>query len=179
MKEKKLNKKVRETRKKTKEALLKFFETKKIDTITVMDLHQETGYSRQTFYRHYKSVDEVFEDIVSEMFEDFVSDYLSATIITLNEFLCLFFHWAKDKMEEINLFLNAGCMNLLMQLYFELTMDVLDEVLPGAFGNKEESSKEKLILLGSIMSMAYHWILTGFLDSPEQIADYIESKLNL
>jgi hypothetical protein len=29
------------------------------------------------------------------------------------------------------------------------------------------------------MSMAYHWIMTGFSDSPEQLADYIESKLNL
>jgi AcrR family transcriptional regulator len=176
---KKLNKTARETRKKTREALLKLFETKKIDGITVMDIHQKTGYSRQTFYRHYKSVDEVFEDIVSEMFDAFESDFLTGKEINLNEFLCLFFHWAKDEMKEINLFLKAGCVNLLIQLYFTLTMDVLDKAMPTKFSRDETASKEKLILLGTIMSMAYHWIMTGFSDSPEQLADYIESKLNL
>ncbi|HOO33923.1 MAG TPA: TetR/AcrR family transcriptional regulator [Thermotogota bacterium] len=176
---KKLNKTACKTRKTFKEALLKLFETKKIDVITVMDLHEATGYSRQTFYRHYKSIEDVYKDIITDMFKGFTEQDVPGKTVSLNEFICGFFHWIEKNIKTVDLFLNAGCETILIRMYYTLTLDVLEGILPKKDCSEAERTKEKLILLGVIMSMVYYWFETDFSDTPEQMATYIESRLVL
>ncbi len=178
MVKKKKNKTASKTCKKIKEALLTLFETKKIDMITVMDIHEVTGYSRQTFYRHYKSVEEVYKDIISDMFKKFATENILNKNLSLNSFLCCFFQWIEKEMQIVELFLNARGETTLIRLYYTLTSDLLEEIIPVKDISEDMRYREKLILLGGIMSMVYYWIETGFSDSPKELANYIESKLN-
>jgi AcrR family transcriptional regulator len=177
---KKLNKTARETQKNIKDALLRLLETKKLDEITVIEIHQEARCSRQTFYRHYKSVEEVCVDTIKEIFEDFFKEHIGGKKLSLNKFLHLFFDLMLSKKAIINLFLDAGCEMILIKLYFTIVLNIMDTVLPKKENvSSEKRCRENLIILGAIMSMAYYSFENGFVDSPEQLASYVESKLNI
>lgn len=151
--------------------------------ITVSDLVREAGVGRASFYRLFSSVDDVMNEI-SDVFYEKVT----------HEIVPLFF---RDREQSLK--------NFLLKVYSKLKFDgdIGVPILPDNRNyimsrlakrfEKELSEiettdtiKDKYILpvsVSIIMTIAKHWMSTGFRESAEEIADLayklIKNNLNL
>lgn len=55
------------TRRAVKLALLKLLKTKPISSVTIKELTAQAGINRNSFYTHYKNIDNIFDDINCDM----------------------------------------------------------------------------------------------------------------
>ena len=58
-----------------KEALLLLLEKKDIEYITVKEICEKAGVNRSTFYLHYDSIDELFEDVIDMLNNEFRNSF--------------------------------------------------------------------------------------------------------
>lgn len=57
------------------EALLILLETKDIDYISVKEICEKAGVNRSTFYLHYDTIDDLFEEIIENTNIEFISSF--------------------------------------------------------------------------------------------------------
>lgn len=71
MEEKKLDRRVRKTKRQLRQALTTLLQEKPIQNITVREITEMVDINRGTFYLHYKDVYDMLEQIETEIFEEF------------------------------------------------------------------------------------------------------------
>lgn len=71
MEEKKVDRRVRKTKRQLRLALTKLLQEKPIKDITVREIADMVDINRGTFYLHYKDVYDMLEQVEAEMFEEF------------------------------------------------------------------------------------------------------------
>jgi AcrR family transcriptional regulator len=75
MEEKKLDRRIRKTKKTLLQALTKLMSEKKINSITVKELTDLADVNRSTFYLYYKDIFDMVENIETELVNDFSEAY--------------------------------------------------------------------------------------------------------
>ena len=71
----KLDRRIQKTRTAMKEALLTLMEEKDFPKITITDIVSVSNINRGTFYKHYESKEELFNDLINDVLRDLILSY--------------------------------------------------------------------------------------------------------
>ena len=151
------------------EALLQLMKKKPYHTITITELCEKAGVARVSFYRNYKSKDAVLVKLIEAITENFRS---STQIIYQNDppeafFVMLMTHM-KNQRDLCDLLYQA------QMLY--LVSDEFDRVFQSVYAGKYDPYKSSFIS-GGIYSVFYHWLRSGWRETPREIADKLAEVL--
>lgn len=113
MEEKKLDRRIRKTKKTLLQALTKLMSKKKINSITVKELTDLADVNRSTFYLYYKDIFDMVEKIETDLINDFSEAYdkFSKEATTYDDLLAFFiylFEFVQINAELFKIFLGHG-----------------------------------------------------------------------
>lgn len=113
MEEKKLDRRIRKTKKTLLKALTKLMNEKKINNITIKELTDLADVNRSTFYLYYKDIFDMVERIETELINDFSEAYdkftnEATTYDDLFSFFIYLFKFVEDNAEMFKIFLCHG-----------------------------------------------------------------------
>ncbi len=113
MEEKKLDRRIRKTKKNLLQALTKLMFKKKINSITVKELTDLADVNRSTFYLYYKDIFDMVEKIETELINDFSEafDKFSKEAVTYDDLFSFFiylFEFLQVNGEMFKIFLCQG-----------------------------------------------------------------------
>jgi len=169
-----------QTRQAITDAVLQLMKDKKLSDISVKDIHQKTGYSRQTFYRHYNTVEDVVEQMLNDEYEGFIGDFLSSETVTLKGFIEKFLSTCKREPEKMRLLMMEGNEHLLLRGSSNIILKSLDFVISKeAYADQAEFYLTKKMVLGTLTAITNHWIENGFRETEEELASFIVSNLKI
>ena len=94
------NQRIRITKMLLKQALIKLLYEKKIDKITVSELCEHAGINRSTFYKHYGSQFDVYDEIEQDFFTAAL-EMLTSEKEGEKTGICRFLEFLKQKKEEV------------------------------------------------------------------------------
>lgn len=141
------------------------------EDITIKQITLQADVSRQTFYRHFKSK----EDII-RIYSDVICDEIAERLLGIEEksvenlFRCYFLFWNEHK-DILELVRVSNCEHLLIAHYNEVMMDTLD-ILKDFLTqyNDGEFALIKAFLIGGLYNMKMFWQNQGYQEKPEEVA---------
>ena len=155
--------------------LLTMMGTLRFEEISVSDLCNQAGFSRKSFYRYfsgkegalYALIDHTLWELESYPFTENWSDKN-----TYREKTVWFLQFWKNQRPLLDALDNSGFSELLSQRIIEYAKSRpggIRRFLPGA--NEEFLEYATTFGIYGIMSIVYSWHRSGYLQTPEQIAD--------
>jgi hypothetical protein len=155
-----------EVRDKFFQALMSLLKEKPASEITITELISHSGAARVSFYRNYKSINDVLYDKLDAMIEEYNQHKLTDfEKYDDYEFILNLFLFYKKYADVI---LTANRANI--------SIDVLDEIsdyLISINGDMKENSIRKYELYyysGAWYNVVIHWLESGMKESPEDMA---------
>ena len=171
---KKIDRRVARTRKALADALISLTKEKDYDQITIRDLTERADVGYATFYRHYKSKDELLSQFVRRVAQD-VWDQIKPEMSPYEEALAMF-KALEPHRDGILLGLSFPREHPVMKPAWD---DVMDKVL-ALYAAKDESAIPLDVsvnhLMNSVVELIRWWLVEGQDYSPEQMAT-IQSEL--
>lgn len=144
-------------------ALIDILRVKNFQDITVSQLCDRAGVSRRTFYRHYKNIVDVLEEITSVISENFSKALAANHERSEKEFLLSYFEFWKSHKKMLILLSKNNLIHLLF--------------MPGmlAFAKYKQKDLEDIQLIfnyGGLWSVLTFWLNSPNADrNPDEIVD--------
>ncbi len=149
--------------------LIQLMESKALDDITITELVKKANVSRMTFYKYYKSKQEVLSDYMYELVNNYVQDTKKRKNIgSFHEFkrICHCFEFFKQYSPLIKILVNAHMYSVIINAVNNY-MDTY--VLPVS-----HYSRYELYYYGGALCNTYiKWIESGMIEAPEEIAKMV------
>lgn len=146
--------------------LIQLMKTKEFDDITITELVKQANVSRMTFYKYYKSKQEVLSDYMYELVNDYVADTKKRMDIgKFHEFrrICHCFEFFKQYSPLIIILINANMYSVIINAVNNY-MDTY--VLPIS----HYSRYELYYYAGALCNTYIKWVESGMIEAPEEIA---------
>lgn len=145
------------------EALIILMKKKDYASITNKEITDKAGLSHITIYRNFKNKDEIIKYYLDEITNQFIkTKNVDYNPNNFKEYLIVLFTHLKEK-EDIGILLyNANLIHLIK--------DEFDKI----FYNKAKNIKEQYnyyFISGGLYNIYYNWLLNGFKETPQEIAD--------
>ena len=162
------------------DALLELIRRKDADKITVKDLVEVCGSSRQTFYYHFKDIYDLVEwaceEDVKEILED-KDDYKTWT----QGFLNLFEEVLKNKPFILNVYRSVGreqVENYLYKIVYDLLLNVIEEKAQGMTVRDEDKEFVADFYKYAFVGLMLDWVKNGMKEDPHKIVKKVEFLLS-
>ena len=156
------------------DALLQLMKEKTYNEITIKELTARANLDRKTFYRHFKTKDDILELPSKEIFDKYVEKLESLPQLTSHEVLKTYFHLC---LQHIDFFKLLQTHNLQMVILIKLS-----EYLPmlnDMFLDKQIYSKKSIWELtyeaGGLWNITILWIRNGAKETPDEMARIVNS----
>lgn len=152
------------------EALLFLMEKNDYDKITVTDITREAGISRMTYYRNYKSKDDILIKYFKDKWGGFLESAKPASPEEAKAFFTLLFTIFGENRSLISHIIRAERFDLLFDIfegYNKLMITALSK--NGRFGVGDKY--ETIYRVGGIFYIIKNWIDGGDAESPEEMAE--------
>lgn len=165
------------TRKAIAEAFIQIAEKKEINKITTVELCREAGINRNTFYSHYYSVDEVFNELKALFFEEIDQNFAdnikdNSGRLTISVFRTLYKHKELSKI----IFLNESNKNVVNEIFDRYRNELQQKLYDYAPGITE---KEKLLLFNyikcGITGTIVTWLSNEYTFSPDDVSKFLKN----
>ena len=144
-----------------------------LDKITVIDVVNDCGVNRQTFYYHFQDIYNLLAWIYKTEAVDGIADYRTYTTWPQG-FLMIFQYVAANKAFCKNTFHSIGREHLERFLH-EVTYDLLMSVINEVAGNKNVSENEKDFIANfytyAFIGLMTSWIQDDMQEDPKHIID--------
>ena len=182
-KEKKIDRRVRKTRRALKEALINKMKDKPIQEITVREIADEIDINRGTFYQHYRDIYDMLYQIESELFEEFDdllnhSDRLESKGIksTFIGFVTLL----KENSDLVLVLLSSNGDPAFVDKVKALVREhVIDEWMhANSTGVTPYFDYYYEFVVAGCIGLFQKWLATGAIESPEKLAQLVDVILN-
>ena len=141
------------------ESLLSLMKEKNYQDISISELCKKAGLSRQTFYQHYQSKNEVLEKHIDQLCEKFVNMVRYGDVNTVQELAYTFFVYFRQHTAFIKTLMEndlTGILSRRFPVYMEQLFDVL------GFVKKEVPTYQKKyyfsFVTGALVEMLIRWI---------------------
>lgn len=149
--------------------LIHIMEVKSLEDITITELVKKANVSRMTFYKYYKSKQEVLSDYMYEIVNDYTEDARKRTDIGgLHDYkhICHCFQFFKQFSDFIKILLNANMYSVIINA---LNNYMDSYVLP----TSNRSRYELYYYAGALCNTYIKWVETGMIETPEEIASIV------
>lgn len=139
-------------------ALFKLMKTKDYQDITVSAIVRTAGVSRNSFYRNYKSIEDILRQYLIEQTSKWWAEYLAH--LHPNVIEETFQHFLNMR-EEILLLYKAGLSHLLMEHIAMCGKQSLTGELSNAY--------QTAFMSGGLWGLTNEWVLRGMKETPQQM----------
>lgn len=156
-------------------ALMNLIAVKPFDKITVTELVLRSGVSRMSFYRNYKTKEDVIFDMCTELktqLTESISDkeYKNDP----RRWYCDFFGSAKSHENEIALLFSA---NMPQSVSYKI-LSAVGDVFIGLSPTEEDKYKASA-WVGALIGILFRWFSSGMKESPDEMADLCMKLINI
>lgn len=151
-------------------ALVELIAVKPFDKITITELVTRSGVSRMSFYRNYKTKEDVIADICADL-ERQLSESLAgkAAETDAKKWFTGFFGKVRIYEKEVALLFSS---NMPQSMSFKLLCSVID-VLMKLSGSEDEYMVYAWV--GALTGIVFRWLSGGMKESPEEMAELCSS----
>ena len=152
-------------------ALFNLMKKKNFENISITEITNKAGVSRNSFYRNFNSK----EDIVKRWIKDITDCFLNTSDINYKQddtqeyFIKLFTHLEKYKDHAILIY-KANLTHLLKEEFESRILKIYE---------KEYGSYKSYFLAGGIFNVYYYWLMNGGKETPEELASNINKYLKI
>lgn len=149
--------------------LIKLMEVKSIEDITITELVKEANVSRMTFYKYYKTKQEVLSDYMYEIVNEYMEDAKKKPEIGgLHDYkhICHCFQFFQQFSQFILILIQANMYSVIINALNNY-MDTY--VLP----TTNRSKYELYYYAGAICNTYIKWVESGMEETPEEIAEIV------
>lgn len=173
------DKRVKYTKMFLRQALLDLMKEKPISKITPTELCRKAEINRNTFYTHYMSPEDVLYEIENDIIESF--RLTIAKRVEENRSDVAFYELCKAirDNEDFYIILSSGVEFDFLFSIIECFHDISVEQWKKANPTFEHINPEPYFefCTGGCIAVIYMWIISGFKESPQEVADKL-SKMN-
>lgn len=151
-------------------ALALLMKEKDLEEISITDICRKAGVSRNAFYSHFKSKNDIFDHILLEINKEVVKDNdIMFDIKNLNlDFYERIFSALEDKMDMLKIYVNAGFQyRPIMQAYYSLHLKQVER----------EERRKRMCWLSGIEVLIMDWVNDRKRDSVKEISLFAYQKL--
>ena len=160
-------------------ALLILMEKKPYEEITITDIAKRAGVSRMSYYRLYRSKDDILIQHFNEIFAELLNEIKNIEGISKYQFSLLVFQQAKENERLLKAILRAKLYEMVLKCFIQycsyLVEKIFDQELNPVTADYliyEEAGRFSLLLL--------RWVERGMKESPEKMAKLMEQfEVNL
>lgn len=150
------------------------------DEITILMIAQEADVSRQTFYRHFKTKDDIIHYYLGSLSAGLSHHLQSQPEISVRHLLLAYFHFWQDNVSVLNLVYSGHIEHLLIRQYNELMMKELDILRPFyPHISDRQFTLFKSFLIGGLYQIKYEWYLRNYKETPEEMVDLLALFLEM
>ncbi|MGN1343120.1 MAG: TetR/AcrR family transcriptional regulator [Traorella sp.] len=174
---KKENQRVMITKQMLKNGFLNIIQHKNIDKISILEICNESGINRSTFYRHYQEPKDILIEIEKDLFNEVkLKIKIPETANDLKkslENICVFL---EEHASILKILIQNSSDDTIMRIYDEIYIQIYPEIvhLPIFKGWNEESMKILFLhFAGGNYFIMRSWLLGKIKKTPNQIADLI------
>ena len=142
--------------------------------ITVLRIVQEADVSRQTFYRHFKTKEDILAYVMDGLIEDMSKRLQWLDQITLESALVEYFTFWKENQELLRIVYEGHIESWLLTKYNEAMREQFC-ILRNQFLGLDDREYHLLIsfLIGGLYHLKRDWYERGYQESPEELAQLI------
>ncbi len=155
------------------DALISIMEEKPFSKISIRDIVERAGLTRQTFYHNFDSKEEVLVHKSDELFDDFFQFLTDNEVSDLEGVICLYFRYWQDNDEFIKLLIKNNLVFILENRYpqyFELIQLIY---FRGKGFTNTETEYLYAAICGAIINLLVVWVKTGELMTPKEMSHFI------
>lgn len=149
------------------DTLLELLHNKPIDSISISSLCSGAGVGRASFYRNFKSKEDILKIYINKLFYEFVNDAASQNDQPLNVMVKLLFMHFEEHRDFYKILNDRGLIYL------------LKDVIINIYGAKPEHSKTEAYAKTSVAYTLYGWIelwfQRGMEESAEELSDVFKT----
>ena len=156
------------------EALLQLMNKKDYSGITIKELCIKAGVDRKTFYRHFKSKDEILELPVREACDRYISELKKLPELNSFEITESYFHICAEYADFFGLLDRHGLLPLLLKKFDEY-LPRLNELFSADPLYRKKSPYELIYQAGGFWNVTVQWIRNGQREKPGRMAGIISS----
>lgn len=155
------------------ESFYKLLQTKHYNDISVCDITQKAGVSRMSFYRNFKSKEDLTFKSIEKITKNVQDQIMSLEIKDRHIISKTLFEIFKEYKNIINAFENAEILDTLIPL----TMKKLKETFP--YDNINKTARYvPVYYFGAIASVIREWLKNDCEESPEEMARLFDVLIN-
>lgn len=174
MANKKINPLTTQSKKWLLEALLYLMGKKKYSEITIKELTKQAGLDRKTFYRHFKTKDEILNMPIQEAYNVYVDKLKNLSELNAHNIAKAYFSMCLQYIEYFNL-LSAQGLLMVVLMKFEKFLPTINEMLANNPEYRKRINYELAFYAGGFWNITLHWIDNGAKETPEEMAKIIGS----
>jgi len=149
-------------------ALMQLMHEKDYSSITVSELSQKAELDRRTFYRHFKSKDEILDLIIVQAFHKHIENLKGLSNMGAYEVNKAYFELLAEYKEPLILFKEHGLLSIVQKRISEY-LPLLYKMFP-AESAQENESWALTHKAGGAWSVTERWIEGGAQETPEEMA---------
>ena len=182
-KEKKIDRRVRKTRRALKEALIEKLKDKPIQEITVREIADEIDINRGTFYQHYRDIYDMLSQIESELFGEFGELLDNSEKHHTHDIMSTFIGFVTLLKENRDLVLvllgpngDPAFVDRVKEMVREHVIDAWMRVNSSDMIQYFDYYYE--FVVAGCIGLFQKWLATGAKESPEKLAQMVDAILN-
>lgn len=155
------------------DAFKHLLKSKKYDDISVCDITEKAGVSRMSFYRNFKSKDDLLYQGIDVIFKNLRASFLQSENKSIYTISKLIFEIFKDYKQELFSIAN----NKVTQHIVEKVPEKLKENTETDYMNKT-SKYVPVFYYGAITTVLFDWLKNGAEETPDEMAKLIAGLIN-
>ncbi len=161
---------VRMTKLLLKESLIELMKEKSIHVISIKEICEGADVNRSTFYRHYDTQYDLYDDIINDISDDILVIYRSCTeeSATTTQLLTKIFQYIEDNRERFLVILSDNGNISLGETYNRITDRFIKRENTGELGTYVAQ-----FIAAGMTSILWSWLNAENRKPPEQIAGLI------
>ncbi len=146
--------------------------------ITILRIVQEADVSRQTFYRHFRSKDDILAAMLQGISEGVSERLQQLEQPTRREIFATYLSFWRDNADFLCIVCEGHVEAWLIARYGEIMREKLDILRPHfAALSAREFDLVKSFLIGGLYQMKADWYRRGFQETPEALAALLDDML--
>ena len=159
------------------DAFYNLMKEKPIDQIGVDEISEKVGLSRRTFYRHFKSTEDLLMYVFQRSVDYFTSYYLKKAPADFKSMITTFFeHWHYYDKQFLYTLKNNGKLDQFLQYFLSRTRDLLAENIKNQDERSRYAAYVPYFIVSGLCGILVKWLEDGANIIPREmrhIAAYI------
>ncbi len=157
-------------------ALLELMKEKEYKSITIKEICEKAQVARRTFYRNFKTKEEILSLFTKKIMQEFINEMLTKSNENYRNMIEAYYSfWYKHidvlllyNKNELDDFIFNEYLNRLPEVAFLYTPDI------SLYESQEESTCALAFNSGGLWSLLTYWVLSGSKQTPNQLAEVLE-----